>query len=125
MVVGHYPSFFCFPPAESAGTLEAFLRVPTMPHNSNASLPPIIEDIILNNRIRSLEDALAFAERAHPSDPSLPAGRTLLEGMKCEQARRQDACAAMLAADPDDMDALIAGDNICRALFRHWFDEFR
>lgn len=92
-----------------------------MPHNPKESLPPIIEDIILDNRIRSL----AFAEKAHPSDPSLPAGRTLLDGMKCERAPRQDACAAMLAADPDDMDALIAGDSICRALFRHWFDEFR
>lgn len=93
-----------------------------MSQTDDQFIPPIIHDLILDRRIQTLEEALVYAERTHSTDPSLPKGRTILDAMKCERERRHDAYEAMLDADPDDVDALIAGDSTCRVLFRLWFD---
>jgi LPS O-antigen subunit length determinant protein (WzzB/FepE family) len=94
-----------------------------MPRTVDLPLSPIIQDLILDRRIQTLEEALIYAQRTDSADPSLPEGWAILDAMKCERGRRHDAYEAMLDADPNDVDALIAGDSTCRALFRLWFDE--
>lgn len=78
------------------------------------TLPSIIQDLILYSRIRSLEAGLLHAERTRPDDPLLPAGWAILSAMKHEYQCRQDAYAEMLDADPDDVDALFAAENVRR-----------
>jgi hypothetical protein len=96
-----------------------------MPQTNDQPLPPIIQDLILDNQIRSLEGGLLHAERTSPDDPLLPVGWAILDAMKREQARRQNAYAEMLDADPDDVDALWAVENIRRELFRSRPEEFQ
>lgn len=89
------------------------------------SLLPVIECLMLDDQIRNLEDGLVAAELIGPDNPLLPAGKAILNVMKREQARRQDVYVAMLATDPEVMDALVAADNIRRDLFRNRPEEFR
>lgn len=96
-----------------------------MPQADDRSLPPLIQDLILDHRIQTLEEALVYAERVHPADPSLPAGRCILDIMLHEQARRQNAYAAMLDAGPEEMDALIAVENVRRERFHQRPAEFQ
>lgn len=81
---------------------------------SHQSLPPIIQDLILDNQIRSLEDGLLNTERTEPDDPLIPAGWAILYAMKHERQCRQDAYAAMLDADPGEIDALFAAETMRR-----------
>lgn len=96
-----------------------------MLQTNDQPLPPIIQDLILDNQIRSLEGGLLHAERTSPDDPLLPAGWAILDAMKREKARRQDAYAEMLDSDPDNADALWVVENIRRELFRHRPEEFQ
>ena len=81
------------------------------------SLPPVIEDLILDRQIRSLEDGLVAAERTRRDDPLLPAGWAILFAMKHEQQCRQDAYAAMFDAAPAEVDALIEAEKVRRKEF--------
>lgn len=85
-----------------------------MPQTDPQSLPPIIQDLILDDHIQSMEAGLLHAEQTCPDDPLLPAGWAILYAMKHERQCRQDAYAAMLDVDPDDVDALFAAENIRR-----------
>lgn len=85
-----------------------------MPQTEDQSLPPIIQDLILDHHIQSMEAGLLHAEQTRPDDPLLPDGWAILHAMKHERQCRQDAYAAMLDADPDDVDALFAAENIRR-----------
>lgn len=88
-----------------------------MPDDVQQSLPPLIENLILDSRIRSLEDGLLAAERTRPDDPLLPSGGAILYAMKHERQCRQDAYAAML--DADEAGALFEAETIRRTGVRH------
>lgn len=85
-----------------------------MPQTDYQSLPPIIQDLILDDQIQSMEAGLLHAERTRPDDPLLPAGWAILYAMKHERQCRQNAYAAMLDADPEEVDALFAAENTRR-----------
>lgn len=85
-----------------------------MPQTDYQSLPPIIQDLILDDQIQSMEAGLLHAEQTRPDDPLLPAGWAILHAMKYERQSRQDAYAAMLDADPDQVDALFAAEKTRR-----------
>lgn len=86
-----------------------------MPHTDDQSLPPIIQDLILDSQIRNMEVGFLHAEQTRPDDPLQPAGWAILYAMKHERQCRQNAYAAMLDGDPDEVDALWATENIRRA----------
>lgn len=89
-----------------------------MLQTDDQTLPPIIHDLILDSRIRSLKAGLQHAEQTRPDDTLLPAGWAILYAMKHERQCRQDAYAEMLEADPDDVDGLWAAENIRHELLR-------
>ncbi|EKF59391.1 hypothetical protein QWE_11351 [Agrobacterium albertimagni AOL15] len=65
-------------------------------------LSTIIEDLILDGQIHSLEDVLSDAERNIPDHPLLQSGWAILHVMK--------HYAALFDAEPTEMDALVADD---------------
>ena len=85
-----------------------------MPQTDHQSLPPIIQDLMLDDYIQSMEAGLLHAEQTCPDDPLLPAGRAILYAMKHERQCRQGAYAAMRDADPDGVDALFADEALRR-----------
>lgn len=74
------------------------------------SLPPIIQDLILDLQINGLENGLLNVERTTPDDPLLPSGWVILHAMKHERQCRHNAYAAIGEAEPEDVNALIIAE---------------